>query len=356
MRIVNAMFGCGRGGIEQTFIDYCQVMAEQGHDVLALMHPAAQIREEVEALAGVETAVVRNFGAWDTLAKWRLQRLVREYAPDAAILHGNRAVSLLRDKVPQGCKTVGVTHNYRLHGQIGLDGFFATTEDLRGELLRLGQPKESIHAIPNMIRLSAISPQPHVRGDVPVIAAMGRLVHVKGFAVYLEALAELRRRGVAFTALLGGKGEELAALKALAAAHELGDVLTFTGWVEDKTAFFGSADIFCLPSLNEAFGIVLLEAFAHHIPVVTSDAQGPSEIATHGVDALIVPTQNSVALADALHNLVDDAALAASLAGAAGNTVLAYDIDVVGRRICKALERVIAADAAHHPHIGNHNV
>lgn len=344
MRIVNAMFGCGRGGIEQAFVDYCQVMAEQGHEVLALVHPAAQIREEVETLAGVEVEAVRNFGAWDAVAKWRLRRLIREYAPDVAILHANRAVSLLRDIVPQGCKTVGVTHNYRLHGQIGLDGFFATTEDLRSTLLRMGQPKESIHAIPNMIRLSAINPQPHARADVPVIAAMGRFVHVKGFAVYLEALAELRRRGVAFTALLGGEGEELASLKALAAAHELGDVLTFTGWVEDKTAFFGSADIFCLPSLHEAFGIVLLEAFAHHIPVVTTDAQGPSEIATHGVDALVVPTQNSVALADALHNLVDDAALAVSLAGAAGNTVLAYDIDVVGRRICKALERVAAPE------------
>lgn len=344
MRIVNAMFGCGRGGIEQAFVDYCQVIAEQGHEVLALMHPAAEVRDEVEALAGVEVATVRNFGAWDAVAKWRLRRLVHKYAPEAAILHGNRAASLLAGNLPQDCKSVGVTHNYSLHGQIGLDGFFATTEDLRSELLRLGQPKESIHAIPNMIRLLAIAPQPHERADVPVIAAMGRFVHKKGFSVYLEALAELRRRGVVFNALLGGDGEELSTLKAQAAAHELGDVLTFTGWVEDKTAFFGSADIFCLPSLHEPFGIVLLEAFAHHIPVVTSDAEGPSEIATHGVDALVVPTQSSVALADALHNLVDDAALAASLAGAAGNTVLAYDIDVVGRRICKALERIIAPE------------
>lgn len=344
MHIVNAMFGCGLGGIEQAFVDYCQAITAQGHRVTAVLHPDSRIRLQVEAVAGVELRYIRNFGAWDMLARCRLAKLMKELQADAAILHGNRAVQLMRKGAEAaGCKTVGVTHNYSLARQIGLDGFFATTEDLRGELLRLGQPAESIHAIPNMIRLQDINPKPHVRDEaVPVIGAMGRFVHKKGFAVFLDALAELRERGVVFSARLGGGGEELGALEEQASDRGLDGVLEFTGWVQDKAEFFGSIDVFCLPSLHEPFGIILLEAFAYHVPVVTADAEGPSEIATDGVDALVVAKQNAHALADALQRLLEEPALADRLVEAAAETVQAYDLDAVGQRICTALERIIA--------------
>lgn len=343
MRIVNAMFGCGLGGIEQTFVDYCETIAMQGHEVVAVLHPAAKIRPQVEALGGVEVHCIPNIGAWDVVARFRLARLLRRVRADAAILHANRAVALMRDAaVASGCRTVGVTHNYRLSRQIGLDGFFATTEDLRQALVRQGQAGDSIHLIPNMIRLDAVPPHPRERGAVPVIGSMGRFVQVKGYPVFIEALALLRQRGVEFSARLGGDGEEREALRSQAAALGLGDVLEFSGWVRDKTAFFGSIDMFCLPSLSEAFGLVLLEAFAHKVPVVTSDAPGPADISTDGVDALVVPRGDAFALADGLQRLLEDAALAGRLASAAANTVAAYGLDTVGKKICTALERIIA--------------
>ena len=343
MHIVNAMFGCGLGGIEQSFLDYCQAIARQGHRVTAIIHPKAGIRPILEAMPGIEVHYVANWGAWDGFARRKLANLLLVLEADAAILHGNRAVRLMRRGTRKvGCKTIGVTHNYSLGRQIGLDAFFATTQDLRNTLIRLGQAEDSIHIIPNMIRLASISPAPHERGEVPVIGAMGRFVRKKGFAVFLDALAELKRRGVSFTAQLGGGGEEEVALKAKAHALGLGRQLAFVGWVQDKRAFFGGIDVFCLPSLHEPFGIVMLEAFAHKVAVVTSDAEGPAEIASSGADALIVPKGDAVALANALERMLKDEALTFSLAVQAEKTVAGYDLDVVGKRICTALEDIIA--------------
>lgn len=62
----------------------------------AVLHPDSRIRAQVEAVAGVEAHYIRNFGAWDMLARCRLAKLMKELQADAAILHGNRAVQLMR--------------------------------------------------------------------------------------------------------------------------------------------------------------------------------------------------------------------------------------------------------------------
>ena len=117
--------------------------------------------------------------------------------------------------------------------------------------------------------------------------------------------------------------------------------LAFTGWVENKHDFFQGIDLFCLPSLHEPFGIVLLEAFCHGVPVVSSDSEGPTDIIAPDVDALLVKKNDAAALADALERLLADPERAQMMAQNAYQKVVAkYDMKAVAAQIEDALQKI----------------
>jgi glycosyltransferase involved in cell wall biosynthesis len=73
-------------------------------------------------------------------------------------------------------------------------------------------------------------------------------------------------------------------------------------WLRDE---YAQADVFVLPSIDDSFGLVTLEALSSGLPVVVSSGAGTSELITHGRDGLVVPSGNATALAVALRDLAD---------------------------------------------------
>jgi len=342
MNIVNIMFSAIGGGIEQAFVDYCEGLQTRSHRVTAFTHPKAVVNAQLKAL-GVETISMRNLGEYDFFAIHRLRKHLRALAPDIAITHTHRSFALAHRATPGICPLVGITHNYfaRARRLKRADAVITTTHDLINFVKKLGVPEDRIYHIPNMVRCHEL---PH-RGEPnqpPVIGAMGRLVKKKGFDVYIEALKLLKERGYVFRAVLGGTGEEEKHLKHKATDAGLDDILTFPGWIEDKKSFYNHIDVFCLPSLHEPFGIVLLEAFVHGVPVVATDSEGPRDIITPNCDALLVKAGNASDLSAAIARLLDDAKLAADLAANAFvKAKTNYSIEGVTERIEKVLTAVI---------------
>lgn len=78
---------------------------------------------------------------------------------------------------------------------------------------------------------------------------------------------------------------------------------------EDKKAFFENADIFIFPTLNEAFGLVLLEAMQHHLPCVSTTEGGIPGIIDDGKTGFLVPKHDAENLADKIEFLLTDSAL-----------------------------------------------
>ncbi len=342
MHIINAMFSRCLGGIEQSFVDYCEAIKGQGHKVTAIIHPKAAIRAALLPL-GVNIINVTNFGAWDIFAKIYLKKIFKQTRPDAIIAHGNRAVQLIKSPAQSlSIPLVGITHNYSISKQIGLDAIFATTEDLKQKVLSGGQSEDAVYNIPNMIRVTQTEPVGKPFHTPPVIGTMGRFVKKKGFDTFLHAIAKLKQDGIATKAIIGGDGEEATALKELSKSLGIDDIIEFRGWIKNKAEIFDNIDIFCLPSLHEPFGIILLEAFISGKPVITTNSEGPSEIATNNKDSLIVEKGDSDAMAAAIKTLITDQEFANKLAHKAFETVKNYDIKNVGERIGKALGEIVS--------------
>lgn len=333
MRIMNVMFSRGLGGIEQCFLDYTHTLTKRGHEVISVAHPSASVLSEIGGNSS-QIHTLRNLGEWDPIAFMRLRSLIARHKPDVIIAHGNRALRLL--SCAKAKPLVTVLHNYKIHMHYA-HAVIAPTQALIREALEQQYARDRLHLVPNMVQ-APFTLKARQFHSPPVIGLMGRMVAKKGFDLLLASLALLKQKNVNFRAILAGDGKEHDALQAKAQALGLSNIVTFPGWVEDKQQFFDQIDIFCLPSHHEPFGIVLLEAMAAGLPVISTASEGPSEIIQHGVNGLLAPINNAKALADAVESLLNDRAKAHAMAGAGYDTVRAqYDMDVTGAKLELAL-------------------
>ncbi len=347
MKIINAMFGKKLGGIEQAFLNYAESLAIKGHEVICLVHPKAKIIPKLQELIKeypqkISCEKITNISKWDIFAKQRLNNLVAKEKPGAIIAHGSRAAILLRfaasnNKIP----LIATVNNYWLDNIIDADYLFSISQDIINSLAGKFDERK-IFKVPNSIRLID-EPAFRVRNNKPVIGVMARMVEKKGVNVFIKALSILDKRGIDFSAVIGGEGELLDKMQQLRDELKLNDKVRFTGWVKDKDKFYHDIDIFCLPSLSEPFGIVLLEAMQARRPIVSTNIEGPAEILHNNIDALMVDKANPEQMADALEDLIKNEGKAKSLTDAAyKNLKDNFGIGAIAEIINANLEKIIA--------------
>ena len=120
-----------------------------------------------------------------------------------------------------------------------------------------------------------------------------------------------------------GDGPEHGTLQALVQQLELGSVVRLLGALADDgevRAWYRRCAIFCLPSIQEGFGIVFLEAMASGLPVVSTTATAIPEVVPHGQAGLLVPPRDPEALAEALLSLLSDPLCRPAAGPSAGST------------------------------------
>lgn len=172
-----------------------------------------------------------------------------------------------------------------------------------------------------------------------VILSVARQYRRKNTASLIRAFGTVRDRHPRVQLRIVGEGPELDRLDSLASRLGLGDSVRFVGSVgglDELQREYASADIFCLPSLQEGFGIVFLEAMAAGLPIVAARAGSVPEVAPHGEVALLVEPGNDAALARALERLLADCGLRRRLGGAGNRRWRSYDWPIVARRFLAA--------------------
>jgi len=157
------------------------------------------------------------------------------------------------------------------------------------------------------------------------ILSVGRLVPEKGHAVLIEALALLHERGLPARLTLVGDGPERARLEAQAQRLQIDRYVTFAGSVgqDHIRQHYAAADVFCLPSFAEGVPVVLMEAMATGLPVVSSRIMGIPELIEENRSGLLTRPGRSDLLASALQRLLVNPHLRERLGAAGRNKVIA---------------------------------
>jgi phosphatidylinositol alpha-1,6-mannosyltransferase len=219
---------------------------------------------------------------------------------------------------------------------------------------RYGVPESKIGVVPEAIDLrmwkelrSALSHarEPESGDGGRTILSVARQYPRKDTATLLMAMPRVlaARPGVRL-AVVGG-GPELRRLRKLGERLGLGDAVIWHGEVrddEDVRKSFFEADVFCLPSLQEGFGIVFAEAMAAGLPVVAARAGAAPEVIEDGVTGILVPPGDHVAVSEALIQLLDDSDARGRMGSAGSRHAERYDLESVGRRFLDEVRPLLA--------------
>jgi phosphatidylinositol alpha-mannosyltransferase len=217
-----------------------------------------------------------------------------------------------------------------------LDGRVAVSSSARRTIGRY--VPADYRVIPNGVDFQRFSkrvePPSHLADDRPTLLFVGRIESRKGIPFLLRAYKLVKEKVPLARLVIVGEGGLRADYEHQADEIGLRDVY-FEGFVspESLPGYYQRADVFCSSStVNEAFGITLLEAMAAGAPTVATTTNG-STLGEHEVDGLIVPPKDPPAMAQAILRLLEDRPLAERLAAHAHERAKEFDWECVALKL-----------------------
>lgn len=312
MSVLHLLGTAGEGGAETYFVDLALALARDGVAQAAALrpHPA---RERAMRAAGVAVETFGFGGPLDLMTRRRVARFAQAQTVSVALAWMNRAAR----HTPKGpwARIGRLGGYYNLKYYAGFDFLVANTQDIADWVTGQGWPADKVAYIPNFAEAPAeAAPVERTSLDTPaeapLLLAMGRLHEAKAHDVTLNALTRLPEASL----WIAGTGPEEARLKALAVALGVAPRVRFLGWRNDPSALYRAADICVFPSRFEPLGNVVIQAWAHGLPVAAAASQGPSALIRDSEDGLLVPVDDPEALAVAVRRLLDDPMLRIRLA------------------------------------------
>jgi glycosyltransferase involved in cell wall biosynthesis len=304
MKVLHVITGLDVGGAELQ-LDAVLQHTRNDADVVTLYNPgpvADKLRDH-----GVR---VRDLGMGRNTelgALMRLYRIIRDGRYDVVHAHLYRAQIYARPaarlaRTPVIVTTehsIGETHIERrrmtssvralyLASELTSDATIAVADVVRERLIRWGVPARKITVIPNGLDFSSLGFSPAARTSVReqfgiapdafVIGTLGRLDPNKRIDLAMEAAAPLL--GDKCKLLIIGRGEESEHLEQVAARLGVADHVIFGGYQADMTAMLSAFDLNLTTSLQETFGLSVLEALANGLPVLYTACPALDGIAT----------------------------------------------------------------------------
>jgi colanic acid/amylovoran biosynthesis glycosyltransferase len=298
----------------------------QAHAYAAMRHPLRYVTTLALAFrlsaGGLRNALWQLFYFVEAVALWNRLRARRIHHVHAHFANVATGVALLVARL-------GGRHwswSFTMHGPTEFDDVtrYGLAEKVRrarfvscisgycrSQLMKLVEPDQwpKLEIVRCGVDPSAFVPvERDGRPDSCEVLCVGRLVADKGQHLLIDAADRLCREGVDIHVTLAGDGPDRARLEDRAAALGLGTRMTFAGAVsqDQLRELYARADVFCLPSFAEGLPVVLMEAMASGLPVVTTGIMGIPELVEHEVSGELLPPGSVDALAAALRRLADD--------------------------------------------------
>ena len=153
--------------------------------------------------------------------------------------------------------------------------------------------------------------------DATLIVSVARLEHEKSVETLIAAMKSVAAAEPSAVCVIAGEGSQKAALLSQIAGSGLENAVRLIGFRSDALALMNAADVFVLPSPNEPFGLVLIEAMSVGKPVIATRSGGPLEIVVDGETGLLVAPSAAEEMGGAILSLIRDADLRRRM-GAAG--------------------------------------
>ena len=344
------------GGAERAMANLAAEMAARGLDVTVLTarwHPdwPARISYRGVPVVRLPQTSVRLWGTvryMQSLGRWLRANDGRYDVVCVSMLKHDAftAIRAVGGRVPVVLRAAGAGQSgdcvWQLDARCGrrikrgcmqADALVGPSRAVERELIAAGYPRDRVHWLANGVPIpeeAGTSEKATARAalaganpalDCPIAAPLalytGRLDRAKGLSTLVAAWQGVLARRPDAQLWLAGEGPYRATLEDEIASRNLDGRVVLAGVFDSVDELLRAADLFVLPSLEEGMSVALLEAMAAGLPIVASDIPGNRDVVADGREALLVPVEDSGALAAAIHRVFDEPDLATRLGTAA---------------------------------------
>ena len=245
--------------------------------------------------------------------------MIRQRKPAVVQTYMGRATRLTR--LPRAAAKA-TTHVARLGGYYKIDGYYrhadawvGNTRGLCDYLIQSGLPAARVYNIGNFVpdpepcadaELAALRARWRLPDEAIVLFTLGRFISIKGFDDMLQAFDKLPATvgNRPLYLIIAGDGPLAAELHGLADSLGCQQRVIWAGWQRRPGPLFELADIVICPSRHETLGNVILEAWSHVKPIVSTCTPGALELIENDVNGLLTPCQDPQRLTDRLFELL----------------------------------------------------
>jgi glycosyltransferase involved in cell wall biosynthesis len=317
------------GGADQQLLSAAQEMRSRGHDLMIVsLTPLGPMGLEARSL-GLRTETLNMpRGVPDPFALFRLVRLTRAWRPDVVhshMVHANLMARALRLLAPVPV-LVSTIHNISEGGALLMAGY-RLTNALVDHMTIISEaaaerfvgdriiPRELLRVIPNGVNVDEFGNardggREALRSSLGlarefVWLAVGRFEVAKDYPTMLRAFAGVRERHPEAVLLLVGRGSLQRETEALTRTLGLDGGVRFLGVRRDVPRLMGLADAYLMSSAWEGMPMVLLEAAATGLPIVTTSVGGNREVVENEETGFLVPPGDPDALGSAMLRVMD---------------------------------------------------
>jgi len=360
LRVLHAIQNLNYGGMERLFADIVERLDPgrfESH--VYVLGYLGRFGEGLERFATIHHAPAQS--RFSLIRPAALARSIATLAPDLVHSHAGVWYKVARAARMAGVQRVVHTEHgrprpdpfiHRLVGRLAArktDTIVAVSDVLADYLRREGIAGATpVVTIPNGVDSEAFSPRPAMDAirhelaiprEAPVIGSIGRLEQIKGYDVMVRAFGFLLQRWhgrVAPVLLLVGDGSERPRLEALVAELGIASHVRLVGWRDDIHDLHATFFLFAMSSRSEGTSVSLLEAMSAGLCPVVTAVGGNAAVLGESLTHRLVPTEDPVALCEALR---------AALGDPAG---IGRDGGVARRRVqeCFSLEAMVTRYAA----------
>lgn len=304
-------------GTERITVDVANALARNGYQIQFVLL-GDNLNSFYELESAVKIYTIHSSFSQKIKSVFRLKKWISYYKPDyiVNVAFQMAAISLL---ACVGCRTKVITwdHFFLESGsKLGylmrlISATFGYKQVVLTETDRLHYPvllRSKIICIPNFTKLNIEEKMSDQKAKT--VISVGRLNHCKGFDLLIRSWAKVAHFCPDWKLQIVGGGDDLEALNSLVNKNNLSGTISILPPTKDILSIYLNSSLYVLSSRFEPFGLVLIEAKACGLPIISFDCpNGPKHIVRNGLDGILVDPENTDKLSETILSVIEDSEL-----------------------------------------------
>lgn len=338
MKILNAIHAQNIGGVDQVFRDYSEVLTTQGHEVALLISNNGR-----DDYGSQKIFKLKNISqVFDCL---HLLWIIHSFKPDVILCHSNRLMKWMKIlKFFTRTKSVAINHGISFKHSLNCQFIISINQQISDLVVAAGFDEAKSFVLSNVIKVDQKYQAKTIK-NILVIGMYGRIEPRKGFDILLKAAEILAKNGQDFRLKIGGfeahRDYGWTNINDCAREHKVFEKCQFVGTVINKQKFFEDVDIFCVPSREEPFGLVILEGFLFSTLVISSNTDGGKFLIKDDEDGKLFENKNAADLAKKITQVLENREIYQGLTSKAFSKLeKEFSFDFLAREIDQILKKI----------------